>query len=133
MKLSLPLLLGSLAAWIAFTPAPCRAQSEIAPDHFNATNVELFGQPSNAFAENRGPKQKQIGNELKTRYSHAPVKITTPENPGLKVVHLQLNFLGLPIAIDLHKYGELAQWWTRFQALERMWPSGSLVVHLLAS
>jgi len=124
MKSSLLLVVGSLAAWMAFTPATCRAQAEIAPDHFGATNVELFGQPFNTISQNRTLNQKQAGNEDKVRISHTPATVTTPENTGLKVVQIRFDFLDLPMSVVSRKIAELAQWRTRVRDILRMWHSG---------
>ena len=41
----LPILLGSFAAALVFSPA-CKAQSEISPDHFEDRNTEPFARPA---------------------------------------------------------------------------------------
>lgn len=42
----LPILLGSFAAVLIFSPA-CKAQSEVTPDHFEDHNTEPFARPAN--------------------------------------------------------------------------------------
>jgi hypothetical protein len=52
MKLRMLFVTGCMLVWAASQPAPCRAQSEIDPDHFEMTSVEPFPQPVNAGTAN---------------------------------------------------------------------------------
>jgi hypothetical protein len=54
-------IIGLALAWAGLTPVMCKAQTEIAPDHYEMTNVEPFAQPTNAATANGGSMQKQIG------------------------------------------------------------------------
>jgi len=153
MKSSLLSVVGSLAVWMAFTPATCRAQSEVAPDHFDATGVELFERPANTVTENSGPKQKQTSkelkhrqndrskqtrNELRRRHNPRSAGATSAGSARPKVAQIPCNVLGLLIAIDSSKYDESAQWRTHVQVVDPNWSSGRPTntlqqMHLLAS
>lgn len=63
MKSSILFSVGFAVAWVALTPATCRAQAEIDPDHFEMKNVEPVSQPTNALAVNGKPAEKGIGVE----------------------------------------------------------------------
>ena len=153
MKSSLLLVVGSLAVWMAFTPATCRAQSEVAPDHFDATGVELFERPANTVAENSGPKQKQTSKELKHRqndrskqtrnelghrHNSRSAGATSAGSTRSKVAQIPCHVLGLLIAIDSSKYDEPTQWRTHVQVVDPNLSSGRPTntlqqMHLLAS
>lgn len=68
MKTSTLLAIGSALAWAALTPVMCRAQAEIAPDHFEMTNVEPLTQPTNAVTPNAAPARRQMSGEDELRF-----------------------------------------------------------------
>jgi hypothetical protein len=67
----LPILLGSFAAALIFSPA-CKAQSEISPDHFEDRNTEPFARTANASVpEASKAPQKPLAAQVQTRNSSA--------------------------------------------------------------
>ena len=62
MKSSILFAVAFAAAWVALTPATCRAQAEIAPDHFEMKNVEPVSR-TNSLALNGKPAQLRMGDE----------------------------------------------------------------------
>jgi len=116
MKLSTLLTVGFVLAWAALTPMTCRAQSEIAPDHFEMTNVEPIPQPTNI-----APAQIQTGGEGRGNYDQRCSNFKTLQNGEVKGTHLQFDLLGFAIVIDASKYGEIADFSNQVQAVERIW------------
>lgn len=70
MKSSILFAVGFALAWVAMTPATCRALAEIAPDHFEMENVEPVSQTTNALAVNGKPAQIRIGDEWRGNSIH---------------------------------------------------------------
>lgn len=65
----LPILLGSFAAALIFSPA-CKAQSDIAPDHFEDRNSEPFRRPANvSVPDTSKASQKPVATQGRTRNS----------------------------------------------------------------
>lgn len=83
MKSSLLFAVGFAVAWAALTPATCRAQAEIAPDHFEMINVAPFSHP-NAQAMNAKPVEIRIGHERRGNSIHNCANRKSPGNDKSK-------------------------------------------------
>lgn len=67
----LPILLGSFAAALIFSPA-CKAQSEISPDHFEDRNTEPFARPANVLVPDTSKaSQKPVAAQVRASNSGA--------------------------------------------------------------
>jgi hypothetical protein len=121
MKSSILLIVGLALTCAAFMPATCKAQSEIAPDHFELTNVEPFTRAASTTTANHDPEQKKMDSRTETTYDQIYSSLRTSEKDKPKEAHLQFNFLGFPIEIDACKHSEIARLWKRAQAVERLW------------
>ena len=100
MKSSMLFAAGLVAAWVAFTPAPCRAQFEIAPDHFEMINVEPITQITKTIAANGDPGKRQIPDEGRGGNNHGRASFKASGKDG----YFQFVAFGFSIAVEACKY-----------------------------
>ena len=120
MKLSIPWAVGLAASWVAFTPAPCRAQFEIAPDHFEMINVEPISKITNGIAANRDLRQRQILDEGRGNNNHSFGGCRAPGKDESKDARLQFDLFGFAVVFAAWKY-DATQPPRAIQAIERIW------------
>jgi len=120
MKLSILWTVGLAASWVAFTPAPCRAQFEIAPDHFEMINVEPNSKITSSIAANRDLRQRQILDEGQGNNNHSFAGCRVPGKDESKDVGLQFDLFASAIVFAAWKY-DATQPPRAVQAIERIW------------
>lgn len=84
MKSSILFAVGSAVAWVSLTPATCRAQAEIDPDHFEMKNVESVLQPMNALTVNGKQARARIGDQGRRNGIHDCASRKAPGNDKSK-------------------------------------------------
>ena len=130
MKSSILFAVGFAVACGALIPVPCRAQAEIAPDHFEMTDVEPVSQ--NTVAVNGDRAQTQIRDEGRENSNHSCASSQASGNDKSKSVHLQFDLLGFAIAIDACKY-DATQPSKLVQAVERIWKQARVKLNYFSS
>lgn len=120
MRSSILLPVGLAAAWVALTPVPCRAQFEIAPDHFEMKNVEAISPSKSNIATNHNPRRRQIPGEGRGNDNYSYASYQAAGKNKSNDVHLQFDLLGFSIAIDACEYGA-TQPSKPLQVIARIW------------
>jgi len=120
MKLSI-LLAGSVAlAWAAVSPNVCRAQFEVAPDHFEMANVEPFVQATAAGAMHRGSEQAHLRSESVHATDSSRTNLRTPESAQPQSERVPFGLSGGAVMMEVRNSSQSTYFWNR-AAIQRVW------------
>jgi hypothetical protein len=116
MKSSVLIAVGVALAWFA-SPVACRAQSEVAPDHFEMTGVEPFAHAAPVTAQ-RGMQQRHLRAGVQTSDQNR-ASLNTLQKASSQEMRLQFEPPAATTKADVRN-SAAAKSQTR-QAIERLW------------
>jgi hypothetical protein len=126
MRSSIQLAAGFILLCAALMPARIRAQSEIAPDHFEMTNVEPIPQPTNTVTANECPRPMQISAENAGSEDQGVANSGTAQSRDAR---LKFGLFGIVVVIDARKSFGFSALSQRILTIARMVRQASAAVH----
>src|SRR6516165_2946247 len=126
MRSSIQLAAGFILLCVALMPARSRAQSEIAPDQFEMTNVEPIPQPTNTAAANDCPRPMQISTENAGSEDQG---VANSETAQSRDTRLKFELFGIVVVVDASKSVGIRALSQRILTIARMVRQASSAVH----
>ena len=100
MKSSILSAIVFATASAALLPVTCRAQFEIAPDHFQVNGVEPISETADTMAASGDQARRPIGNDRRGTHNASSAVLKASGKENSKGAGLRLDLLGFAIAID---------------------------------